>query len=80
LLSDEAHAKGAHVINGPTANIQRGPLGGRGFESFSEDPLLSGIISGRYVQGLQSAGVAAAMKHFVANDMESERMEHIFGH
>lgn len=74
MLSDEAHAKGAHVINGPTANIQRGPLGGRGFESFSEDPLLSGIISGRYVQGLQSAGVAAAMKHFVANDMESERM------
>jgi beta-glucosidase len=74
LLSDEAHAKGAHVLLGPTANIQRGPLGGRGFESFSEDPFLSGIISGHYVNGVQAKGVSATMKHFVCNDMESERM------
>jgi beta-glucosidase len=74
LLSDEAHAKGAHVLLGPTANIQRGPLGGRGFESFSEDPFLSGIISGHYVKGVQAKGVSATMKHFVCNDMESERM------
>ncbi|KAH6695146.1 glycoside hydrolase superfamily [Plectosphaerella plurivora] len=74
LLSDECHAKGAHVLLGPTANIQRGPLGGRGFESFSEDPFLSGVISGHYVNGVQASGVSATMKHFVCNDMESERM------
>lgn len=74
LLSDEAHAKGAHVLLGPTVNIQRGPLGGRGFESFSEDPLLSGILAGNYVQGVQKSGVSATMKHFACNDMESARM------
>ncbi|KAH6997326.1 beta-glucosidase [Ilyonectria destructans] len=74
LLSDEAHAKGAHVLLGPTINIQRGPLGGRGFESVSEDPILSGIIAGHYVRGVQESGVSATLKHFVCNDMESERM------
>ncbi|RSM09104.1 hypothetical protein CDV31_007871 [Fusarium ambrosium] len=74
LLSDEAHAKGAHVLLGPTVNIQRGPLGGRGFESFSEDPLLSGVLAGHYVRGLQASGVSATMKHFACNDMESARM------
>ncbi|KAL1857547.1 hypothetical protein Daus18300_010305 [Diaporthe australafricana] len=74
LLSDEAHAKGAHVLLGPTINIQRGPLGGRGFESYSEDPLLSGILAGHYVAGLQESGVSATLKHFVCNDLESERM------
>ncbi|KNA96007.1 beta-glucosidase [Fusarium oxysporum f. sp. lycopersici 4287] len=74
LLSDEAHAKGAHVLLGPTVNIQRGPLGGRGFESFSEDPILSGILAGHYVHGVQKNGVSATMKHFACNDMESARM------
>ncbi|VZH95110.1 unnamed protein product [Fusarium fujikuroi] len=74
LLSDEAHAKGAHVLLGPTVNIQRGPLGGRGFESFSEDPILSGILAGNYVRGVQKNGVSATMKHFACNDMESARM------
>ncbi|KAJ4263343.1 hypothetical protein NW762_006161 [Fusarium torreyae] len=74
LLSDEAHAKGAHVLLGPTVNIQRGPLGGRGFESFSEDPVLSGILAGHYVRGVQKDGVSATMKHFACNDMESARM------
>ncbi|KAM5344108.1 hypothetical protein ACJ41O_012645 [Fusarium nematophilum] len=74
LLSDEAHAKGAHVLLGPTVNIQRGPLGGRGFESFSEDPILSGVLAGHYVRGVQKSGVSATMKHFVCNDMESARM------
>ncbi|WJG34377.1 beta-glucosidase [Fusarium oxysporum Fo47] len=74
LLSDEAHAKGAHVLLGPTVNIQRGPLGGRGFESFSEDPVLSGILAGHYVRGVQRNGVSATMKHFACNDMESARM------
>ncbi|KAI7778435.1 hypothetical protein LA080_002134 [Diaporthe eres] len=74
LLSDEAHAKGAHVLLGPTINIQRGPLGGRGFESYSEDPLLSGVLAGHYVRGVQESGVSATLKHFVCNDLESERM------
>ncbi|KAF4443303.1 hypothetical protein F53441_11454 [Fusarium austroafricanum] len=74
LLSAEAHAKGAHVLLGPTVNIQRGPLGGRGFESFSEDPILSGVLAGHYVRGVQKNGVSATMKHFACNDMESARM------
>ncbi|POR35636.1 Beta-glucosidase [Tolypocladium paradoxum] len=74
LLSEEARAKGAHVLLGPTVNIQRGPLGGRGFESLSEDPLLSGILAAHYVRGVQESGVSATLKHFVCNDMESERM------
>ncbi|KAK1451872.1 beta-glucosidase [Colletotrichum melonis] len=74
LLSDEAHAKGAHVLLGPTINTQRGPLGGRGFESYSEDPVLSGILAGNYVNGVQESGVSATLKHFVCNDLESERM------
>lgn len=74
MLAGEGKAKGAHVILGPTINIQRGPLGGRGFESFSEDPLLSGTIAGSYCQGIQEKGIAATLKHFVCNDMEDERM------
>ncbi|KAF2036551.1 beta-glucosidase precursor [Setomelanomma holmii] len=74
LLGDEAHAKGAHVVLGPTINIQRGPLGGRGFESFSEDPLLSGTLAVNYINGLKDKGVGVALKHLVCNDQEHERM------
>ncbi|KAG7828271.1 hypothetical protein KL920_003998 [Ogataea angusta] len=73
LLDKEARAKGVHVILGPTANIQRVPLGGRGFESFSEDPYLSGILSAAYINGFQKTGLAATMKHYVGNDQEHER-------
>lgn len=74
LQGQEAKAKGARCVLGPTLDIQRGPLGGRGFESFSEDPLLSGILSGYYAKGLQEENIAATLKHFVCNDMENERM------
>ncbi|CEI63570.1 putative beta-glucosidase I [Fusarium venenatum] len=74
LQGQEAKAKGAVCVLGPTLNIQRGPLGGRGFESFSEDPLLSGILSGYYTKGLQEENIAATLKHFVCNDMEHERL------
>jgi beta-glucosidase len=74
FLADQAKAKGAHALLGPTVNIQRGPLGGRGFESFSEDPLLSGTIAGYYVRGLQEKNISAVLKHFVCNDMEDQRM------
>ncbi|BGP25151.1 hypothetical protein JCM10295v2_004071 [Rhodotorula toruloides] len=72
-LGDECIAKSAHVLLGPTVNIQRSPLGGRGFESYSEDPTLSGLVAAAYINGVQSKGVAAAIKHFVANDQEFER-------
>ncbi|KAJ4138466.1 hypothetical protein NW768_002300 [Fusarium equiseti] len=74
LQGQEAKAKGAIAVLGPTLNIQRGPLGGRGFESFSEDPVLSGLLAGYYARGLQQEKVAATLKHFVCNDMEHERM------
>jgi beta-glucosidase len=74
LMGDEVKAKGGHVLLGPTVNIQRSPLGGRGFESFSEDPTLSGSMASAIVQGVQSKGVAATVKHYVCNDQEHERM------
>ena len=62
-----------HVLLAPTVNTLRSPLGGRGFESFSEDPVLNGGIAAGYIAGVQSKGVAATIKHFVANDQEFER-------
>src|SRR5213595_228995 len=72
-LGREARAKGVDVILGPTINIVRTPLSGRGFECFSEDPLLTSRIAVAYVRGLQKAGVGATAKHYVANDSETER-------
>ena len=73
LQGAEAKAKGAHVILGPTVNMQRSPLGGRGFESYSEDPYLAGVMGAATVSGIQSTGVSATIKHYVANDQEHER-------
>ena len=72
-LGREARSKGVDVLLGPTVNIIRTPLSGRGFECFSEDPLLTSRIAVAYVRGLQKAGVGATAKHFVANDSETER-------
>ncbi|KAM5343779.1 hypothetical protein ACJ41O_012316 [Fusarium nematophilum] len=74
LLSRECEAKGAHVWLGPTVNLVRGPLNGRGFESFSEDPHLSGVLAAAIIRGVQSRGTLAALKHFVANDQETQKM------
>ncbi|ROO88618.1 beta-glucosidase [Actinocorallia herbida] len=74
LLGQEAQRKDVQVLLAPTVNIQRSPLGGRHFECFSEDPLLTGLIAAAYVQGVQECGVAVTVKHFVANDFETERM------
>ncbi|EXJ69068.1 beta-glucosidase [Cladophialophora psammophila CBS 110553] len=73
LQGAEAIAKGASVILGPTTNMQRSPLGGRGFESFSEDPYLAGAMSAATINGIQSTGVAATIKHYVCNDQEDQR-------
>ena len=72
-MGAEAKAKGAHVILGPTINMQRGPLGGRGFESLGEDPVLAGLGAAALVRGIQTTGVQATVKHFVCNDHEHKR-------
>jgi beta-glucosidase len=73
LLAAECRRKDVDVLLAPTVNLQRGPFGGRNFEFLGEDPLLTGIIGAALVRGLQRDGVAAAVKHFVANDSETER-------
>ncbi|KAH7152596.1 glycosyl hydrolase family 3 N terminal domain-containing protein [Dactylonectria macrodidyma] len=74
LMGAEAKAKGVHVLLGPTVNMQRSPLGGRAFESFSEDPVLAGRCAASIISGIEKTGVIASIKHFVANDQEHERM------
>jgi beta-glucosidase len=73
VLADEARAKGAGVLLGPTVNIHRHPLNGRHFECFSEDPYLTTEMAVAYIQGVQERGVGACIKHFVCNDQEHER-------
>jgi beta-glucosidase len=74
LLAYEARRKGVDVVLAPTVNLHRTPYGGRHFECFSEDPLLTAAIGVAYVRGLQGAGVGACVKHFVGNDSETQRM------
>ncbi|HEY6739205.1 MAG TPA: glycoside hydrolase family 3 N-terminal domain-containing protein, partial [Actinopolymorphaceae bacterium] len=74
LLAFEARRKNVDVLLAPTVNLHRSPLGGRHFECYSEDPLLTARIGTAYVRGLQSGGVGACVKHFVANDSETERL------
>ncbi|HEV8556269.1 MAG TPA: glycoside hydrolase family 3 C-terminal domain-containing protein [Actinophytocola sp.] len=73
LLAAEARRKGVDVLLAPTVNLHRTPYGGRHFECLSEDPVLTGRIGAAYVRGLQSEGVGATVKHFVANDSETQR-------
>ncbi|WP_328581888.1 glycoside hydrolase family 3 protein [Streptomyces sp. NBC_00370] len=73
LLAQEARRKGVHVLLAPTVNLHRSPLGGRHFEAYSEDPFLTGAIGTGYVQGVQDGGVGTTVKHFVANDAETDR-------
>jgi beta-glucosidase len=76
-LGREARSKGVDVLLAPTMNIIRTPLSGRGFECFSEDPLLTSRIAVAYVRGVQRAGVGATAKHYVANDSETERRSYV---
>jgi beta-glucosidase len=61
-LADEVKARSAQVLLAPTVCLHRGPLGGRNFESFSEDPYLTGKLAASYINGLQGKGVAATIK------------------
>ncbi|MFI5625898.1 beta-glucosidase H [Nocardioides sp. NPDC051685] len=69
----EARRKNVDVVLGPTINLHRSPLGGRHFEAFSEDPILTAELAAAYVVGVQRNGVGATPKHYVANDFETDR-------
>ncbi|HEV2929640.1 MAG TPA: glycoside hydrolase family 3 N-terminal domain-containing protein, partial [Propionibacteriaceae bacterium] len=73
MLAGEALAQGVHVVLGPTVNLHRSPLGGRLFEAYSEDPLLSGRLAAAYIRGIQRYGVGGCVKHYIANESETDR-------
>ncbi|MFI6871656.1 beta-glucosidase [Nocardia sp. NPDC050406] len=73
LIAHEARRKNVYAVLGPTINLHRSPLGGRHFECFSEDPLLTAEIASAYVRAVQAHGVSACPKHYVANDSETDR-------
>jgi len=72
-VGDEARARGKHVILGPGLNIQRTPLGGRSYDYYGEDPWLAGRITVGYVRGMQAEQTIACIKHFAANNQETDR-------
>lgn len=72
-IGQEVKSVGRDMILGPTINIQRTPLWGRNFESYGEDPFLSGSIAAGYIEGVQGQGILASVKHFVVNNEEFER-------
>ncbi len=73
VIGLEAKALEIPMILAPALNLHRNPLNGRQPEYFSEDPYLAGMLAGEYAKGLESAGTASCMKHFIANNAESTR-------
>ncbi|MEP7765398.1 glycoside hydrolase family 3 N-terminal domain-containing protein [Sanguibacter sp. 25GB23B1] len=73
----EARDHGVDVVLAPQVNIQRTPVGGRHFECYSEDPLLTAEIGTSVIRGIQDQGVAACIKHYVANDSETDRTTYV---
>lgn len=74
-LADDCYEKNVDILLGPGANIKRHPLNGRNFEYYSEDPLLAGEMAKSYIEGVQSRGIGACLKHFCCNNSEYNRFE-----
>jgi beta-glucosidase len=72
-LGEETRGMGCHILLGPCVNIVRSPLGGRNFETYSEDPYLAGRIGVAWVKGLQSQNIGASLKHYACNNQEINR-------
>ena len=73
ILGEDARARGVHFLLGPGVNIYRAPMNGRNFEYFGEDPFLASRTAVAYVEGVQSKGVCATIKHFMGNNSEYDR-------
>ncbi|MBF4514178.1 glycoside hydrolase family 3 C-terminal domain-containing protein [Plantibacter sp. VKM Ac-2885] len=72
-LGKEAVAQGVHIVLGPGINIKRSPLCGRNFEYYSEDPFLTGTLGTAFTRALQAEGPGVSVKHFAANNQETNR-------
>ena len=72
-LGDDARARGVNFLLAPGVNIYRSPLNGRNMEYFGEDPFLASRIAVGYIEGVQSKGVSATVKHFAGNNSEYDR-------